>query len=378
MDIKINNVYFNKVVSEVSRAVSFKTHLPILTGIKITATKDGLKVIGSNADVSIETNIPNIVNGEEVLDVFKIGSVVISAKYLSHIVKKLPNDIHMHVNENNVITIESGDIKTNLNGFNPADYPNLPDFDDNKAICIAGNEVVEMIKQTVFAVSKSETRPVLTGVHMSFQEDRLTLVATNSHRLALRTHRKSSNNYSACIVPSSALVEVTKLFAAELEMINIFISDNYIVFKSNSTSLYSRLIEGNYPDISSLLPRVFKTTITVDNKQSLNGIDRACLFANEWRNNNVHLEISGGNKVKISSNSTEIGKIEETQNIKFIEGESELSISLDGKFATEALKAIKEDEISIRFSGAMGPILIQPIGNDAHLHLISPVRACKT
>lgn len=375
MEITINNDCFNKAISEVSKAVSLKTPLPILTGVKIIANHESLTLIGSNSDIVIEKNIPNKINGRKVLDVYKTGSVVISAKYLSEIVKKLPNDIHLNVSDSNIVTIQSDEIKTDLNGFNPVEYPNLPTIDNSNNIRIASNELIEIIKQTVFAVSKSETRPVLTGVHISFQDDLLTSVATNSHRLALRKHKISSLINSSCIVPSVALNEFTKLFDSDSATIDVSIADNYIVFKSNSTALYSRLIEGNYPNISDLIPKESKTTITLDTKQLLRGIDRACLFVNEWRNNNVYVEINGDNKLKISSNSTEVGKIEESQNINTIQGEKELSISLDGKFVMDALKAIQEDEVSISFSGSRRPILIHPIGNTTHLQLISPVRS---
>ena len=303
------------------------------------------------------------------------GSVVISAKYLSEIVKKLPDKIHLKVNEKQVVTIQSNEIITKLNGFNAKEYPSLPQMDETKQIRIPSTELIEMIKQTAFAVSKNETRPVLTGVHMSFQENRLRCVATNSHRLAQRELTIESNVNGAFTVPSTSLNELTKLINNESGLLHIFVTDSYMVFKTNTTSLFSRLIEGNYPNISGLLPKNSKTMITLDTKQLLKGIDRACLFASEWKNNNVHIEIIEGTKIKISSTSSEIGKIEETQNLKGIEGEKDLNITLDGSYLMDALKIIKEEEIRLSFGGVMRPFLIEPIGNSSYLHLISPVRS---
>lgn len=158
-------------------------------------------------------------------------------------------------------------------------------------------------------------------------------------------------------------------------MIKIFATDRYIVFKTNSTTLYSRLIEGNYPNVAGLFAKNARTMITVNTKQLLKGVDRACLFASEWKNNNVHMEIKDGLKLKITSNSSEIGKIEETQPINKLAGETDLSISLDGSFLIDALKAIKEEEIKISFGGTMRPILMEPVGNNSYMHLISPVRS---
>jgi DNA polymerase III subunit beta len=375
MEFLINNEYFTKAISDVSKAISLKTPLPVLSGIKIVANNDGLILIGSNSDIVIEKIIPLTVDGGKILEVYDTGSVVISAKYLSEIVKKLPNDIHLKVNEKQFVTIQSDEIVTNLNGFNSEEYPSLPQIDETNHIKIPSVDLIEIINQTAFAVSKRETSPVLTGVNMSFKENYLSCVATNSHRLALRQLAVESNVDGSFIVPSTSLNELTKLINNDSGIIHIFISKSYIVFKSNTISLFSRLIEGAYPNVSGLLPKDSKTKITLDTKQLLKGIDRACLFASEWRNNNVNLEIKEGNKLRISSSSTEIGKIEETQNIKEIKGELELSISLDGNFLIEALKVIKEEGIKLSFGGPMRPVLIEPIDNSSYLHLISPVRS---
>jgi DNA polymerase-3 subunit beta len=193
MEFKINNECFNNALSNVSKIVSAKTPLPILSGIKIVADDSGLTLIGSNSDIVIEKLIPLTNDGVKVLEIYRTGSVVVSAKYFSEIVKKLPNDMHIKVINNHQITIQSDDIVTNLNGFNSDEYPNLPELNYDNNIKIPSNELTEIIKQTVFAVAKSESRPILTGVNMSFEENKLICVATNSHRLALRELGIESN-----------------------------------------------------------------------------------------------------------------------------------------------------------------------------------------
>ncbi|MGE7770436.1 DNA polymerase III subunit beta [Viridibacillus arvi] len=375
MEFKIDNKCFNKAILEVNKAVSLKTPFPILSGIKIIANNNCLVLVGSNSDIVIEKVIPLTIDGVKVLEVYNAGSVVIPAKYLSEIVKKFPGEIHLKVNEKKLVTIKSDEIVTNVYGFNAEEYPNLPQIDEAKYIKIPSVELIEIIKQTVFAVSKSESKPVLTGVNMSFKDNHLSCVATNSHRLALRELAIESNLSGSFIVPSTSLNELIKLIDKETGFIHIYVTDSYIVFKSNTISLFSRLIEGNYPNISGLLPNDSKTIITLNTNLLLKGIDRACLFASEWKNNNVHLEIKNDTKIRIFSNSSEIGKIEETQNIKTINGETDLSISLDGSFLMDALKVIKEEEIRISFGGAMRPVLIEPIDNSSYFHLISPVRS---
>ncbi|KAB7672626.1 DNA polymerase III subunit beta [Bacillus sp. B1-b2] len=374
MEFIIHSDFFNKAISDVSKAVSLKTPFPILSGIKITANEDGLVLVGSNSDIIIEKVIPLTTDGERVLEVIETGSVVLAAKHLSEIVKKLPDKIYFTVNKKQIVTLKSNEIITRLNCFNSEEYPRLPILDESKQVELPCIDLIEMIKQTAFAASKSETRPVLTGVNMIFKENQLTCVATNSHRLALRELTIDSNLDGSIIIPSTSLNELIKLINNQTGLIQLFVTDSYIVFKSNDTSLYSRLLEGNYPNVSALIPETSKTTITLDTKQLLKGMDRACLFASEWKNNNVNLEIIDATKIKISSNSSEIGRIEETQNINSMTGELELNISLDGNFLMDALKVIRESEIRLSFGGSMRPVLIEPVENSSYLHLISPVR----
>jgi DNA polymerase III subunit beta len=375
MEFKISNVEFAKAVSEVSNVVSNKTTQPILAGIKLIAKADCLILIGSNSDIVIERKIPIDSEGLNGCKVYKTGSIVISAKYLNEIIKKLPNEIHLKVTENQSVIIQSEDIITKLNGFNSTEYPSLPYVNFSNNIRIASDALIDIIKQTVFASSQNESRPVLTGVNFSFEKNSLTCAATNSQRLSLKRHKLNSNINGSFIVPNTALIELVKLFGDCATEIDIFTADNHIVFKSNTKSLYSRLIEGNYPNISGLIPQQSSTTVTLDTKRLLKGIDRASIFASEWRNNNIKFQVSEKSKVKISSLSSEMGQIEEIQDIKNISGDEELNITLDGKFMIDALKAIKEDEVSICFNGSMSPILIMPVGNPSHLQLISPVRS---
>ncbi|OCA81655.1 DNA polymerase III subunit beta [Bacillus sp. FJAT-27225] len=375
MEFVIQNESFNRAIADVTRAVSSRTPFPILTGIKLVATSDGLILIGSNSDMIIEKIVPVHIDGENAVKIVEPGSVVVSAKYLNEIIKKMPGDVHVRVNEKQVVTIKSGDIVTRLNGFHSEEYPNLPHIVEAMNMEVPCYDLIEMIKQTAFAASKTETRPILTAVNMSFAENRLSCAATNSHRLAIRSLSLKSDVRGSFNVPSSSLTELIKLFNNERNQITIFLTDNYIVFKTKTVSLYSRLIEGKYPEVSALLPKECKTEIILGTSDFLKGIDRACLFASEWKNNNVNLEITDDRKLRISSNSSEIGKIEETQRINVLQGEPNLSISLDGSFLMDALKVIKEDEIKVSFSGTMRPVVIEPVGNPDYLHLISPVRS---
>lgn len=375
MEFIINKDYFNQALSDVSRAVTTKSLLPILSGIKLVAQQDGLILIGSNTNIIIERKIPLEMNGKFILKVVETGSAVLPAKYLCEVVKKLSDDIHIKVSGNKTANIQSGEVMVYLNGFNPGEYPTYPSIDADPFIQINSSALTEIINQMTFAVSNSETRPVLTGVNMSFKANKLTCVATNSHRLVLREIPIHSRIEASFIVPGTSLTELTNLLSKEDTFIQFYITDNYIVFKSPTTSLYSRLIEGNFPGISKLIPTESKTVITLDTEKLLKGIDRAGLFASVWKNNNIFIEMRNSKQLKISSNSTEMGKIVEILDINMVQGDKELSITLDGDFLLDALKAIKEKEIKLSFDGSFRPILIEPVNNPSYLHLISPVRS---
>ncbi|WP_394579070.1 DNA polymerase III subunit beta [Cytobacillus firmus] len=374
MKFIIKNEYFHKAIAEVSSVVSAKTPFPILTGIKLTAGENHLTLTGSNTDIVIEKVIP-ATDEEAGLKIAETGSVVVTSRYLTELIKKLPGDIHIKADEKYSMTIMSDEILTSLNGFPAEEYPALPEFEDSQGIELSSAKLIEMIKQTVFAVSKNDTRPALTGVHMNFYGKSFSCAATDSHRLAfLETGIRYSFNGSF-IVPGSSLKELLKLLAHQDESkVQIFSSESYLVFKTKSIMLCSRLIEGKYPDVTGLIPKEAKIVIKLDAKELLKGIDRACLFAHEWKNNNVFLEIKEG-ALKISSVSSAIGKIEETLPLLEIIGERELSISLDGTFLMDALKAIQEEHVLLSFSGSMRPVIIKPVSGESYIQLVSPVRS---
>ncbi|PJN89016.1 DNA polymerase III subunit beta [Bacillus sp. mrc49] len=375
MEFMVNKNCLHQALSAVGHAISTKTTPSILTGIKIVANVDGLILLGSNSDIIIEKTIPVTLGGERVLEVYDKGSVVLPAKYLSDIIQKLSDDIHVKLNANHSVTIKSAEIVTDLNGFNSTEYPDLPFIDDSAFIEVHSEGLQEIIKQTAFAVSKSESRPALAGVNMTFKENLLCCVATNSHRLASSELALETKITGSFIVPSKSLNELTKLMNDEAGVVHIFVSKSYVGFKSSHISLFTRLIEGSFPNVLEMLPRDSKTTVIMDTNKLLKGVDRACLFARDCRNNNVHLDLLEGNKLQISSNLTERGKIKEIQTINGIKGVAEVNVSLDGYFLLDALKVIKEKEVKLSFGGAMKPVLIEPVDGSSQLHFISPVRS---
>lgn len=170
-----------------------------------------------------------------------------------------------------------------------------------------------------------------------------------------------------------SLTELSKILDDTNEPVEIVMTDNQVLFRSKHVLFYSRLLEGNYPDTSRLIPDEYKTKMEMNTKEYLQAIDRASLLAREGRNNVVKMSSSEEGTVEISSNSPEIGKVIEQVNSISTEGE-ELKISFSAKYMMDALKALEGTEIDIQFTGAMRPFVIRPLHDDSTLQLILPVR----
>ncbi|WP_026584872.1 DNA polymerase III subunit beta [Bacillus sp. J33] len=363
-------------VQDVMKAVTSRTTIPILTGIKIVASEEGVTLTGSDSDISIESFIPKEDDGNEIVEIRQPGAIVLQARFFSEIVKKLPTDsVEIHVENHLQTVIRSGKSEFNLNGLDAEEYPHLPQIEEENVFKIPTDLLKAMIRQTVFAVSTSETRPILTGVNWRMENGTLTCIATDSHRLALRKAQietNASENYNV-VIPGKSLSELSKILDDNNDLIDIVITENQVLFKAEHLLFFSRLLEGNYPDTSRLIPTDSKTDVVVNTKEFLQAIDRASLLAKEGRNNVVKLSTIEGGFVEISSNTPEIGKVVEEVQSKSVEGE-ELKISFSAKFMMDALKALEGTEIAISFTGAMRPFIIKPLNDDSILQLILPVR----
>ncbi len=363
-------------LSDVMKAISQKVAIPILTGIKIEVDEKGMTMTGSDSDITICTFIPAERDGEELIKVTEKGSIVLQAKVFSEIVRKLPtNDVKISSKDGLQTLIKSGKSEFKLIGSNPDDYPVLPEVKDEHSFSLPANLLKSIIRETVFAVSQQETRPILTGVLWEAKEGRLSCVATDSHRLARRL--TSPENMPtipfSLVIPGKSLQELNKILPDNTDPIDIIISNQQILFKLNNVLFYSRLLEGNYPDTSRLIPTESKTSVVVNGRSLLQAIDRASLLAREERNNIVRFSANEEKVLEISSNSPEVGNVEEIVEAISITGE-ELKISFSAKYMMDALRAIDGQDIEIQFTGAMRPFILKSVEDDSILQLILPVR----
>ncbi|WP_428701032.1 DNA polymerase III subunit beta [Staphylococcus coagulans] len=375
MEFSIQRDYFITQLNDTLKAISPRTTLPILTGIKIDAKNEGIVLTGSDSEISIEITIPNQVDGEEIVNVTEPGSVVLPGRFFVDIIKKLPGrEVKLSTNEQFQTLITSGHSEFNLSGLDPDQYPLLPQVSSEDALQLPVKVLKNVIAQTNFAVSTSETRPVLTGVNWLIQENELICTATDSHRLAVRKLKLEDEEIGDknVIIPGKALAELNKIMTESEEHIDIFFASNQVLFRVGNVNFISRLLEGHYPDTSRLFPENYEIKLALDNSDFYHAIDRASLLAREGGNNVIKLS-AGDEQVELSSTSPEIGTVKEEVTANEVEG-GNLKISFNSKYMIDALKAIDNDEVEVEFFGTMKPFILKPKDDDTVTQLILPIR----
>lgn len=375
MEFSIQRDYFITQLNDTLKAISPRTTLPILTGIKIDAKNEGIVLTGSDSEISIEITIPNQVDGEEIVNVTELGSVVLPGRFFVDIIKKLPGrEVKLSTNEQFQTLITSGHSEFNLSGLDPDQYPLLPQVSSEDALQLPVKVLKNVIAQTNFAVSTSETRPVLTGVNWLIQENELICTATDSHRLAVRKLKLEDEEIGDknVIIPGKALAELNKIMTESEEHIDIFFASNQVLFRVGNVNFISRLLEGHYPDTSRLFPENYEIKLALDNSDFYHAIDRASLLAREGGNNVIKLS-AGDEQVELSSTSPEIGTVKEEVTANEVEG-GNLKISFNSKYMMDALKAIDNDEVEVEFFGTMKPFILKPKDDDTVTQLILPIR----
>lgn len=377
MKLTILKNYLTESIQHVSKAISSKTTIPILTGIKIDAATSGVTLTASDTDISIQSFTPNENEEIAIIELHQPGSVVLPAKFFMEIIRKLPSQkIEIEVRDHFQTIIRSGSSEIQIMGLDPEEYPLLPQLEESKMIQIPSDLLKTMIKQTSFAVSTNEITPILTGVLWHVQDGKLKFIACDRHRLASREISLDldvAQTFHNIVISGRTLNELSKILPDQNALIDILVSDNQVLFKINSILFYSRILDGTYPDTSKLIPQSFQTELIVNTKELADAIDRAYLLSREDKTNIVKLIMLEDETIEISSSSSELGKVTEQLSLQSFKGER-LRISFNSKYMLDALKVMDSDYIQIGFTGAMQPIIIKPEDQANILQLILPYR----
>lgn len=376
MKFTVNRATFLKKLKDVQLAVSSRATIPILTGIKLIADSEGIKMTGSNSDISIETLL-TVSDESADLSIETPGQIVLQpARFFSDIVNKLPDEKFTVEVTNGVQTsITSASSAFVINGLDAVNYPRLPEIDTKDAFTLPVNLLKKIIKQTVIAVSTHESRPILTGIHFTIKEGKLSAVATDSHRLSQRVIpiEGTENISHDLVIPGKSLQELTRLLDDSLDEIEVIVAENQILFKTDDTYFYSRLLEGNYPDTNRLIPDNSSTQLTLEANTLLGAVERASLLSHEGKNNVVKLTVKD-NSVEITGNSPEVGRVNEQVIFNELNGE-DIEISFNPDYLKAALTTFGPVEVTLKLISTLRPFVLVPSeDNNEFIQLITPIR----
>ena len=375
INFSINKNLFLQALNTTKRAISHKNAIPILSTVKIDVSNEGITLIGSNGQISIE-NFISIKNENAGLLVTSSGSILLEATFFINVVSSLP-DITLDFKEidQKQIVLTSGKSEITLKGKDADQYPRIQEISASNPLVLETSVLKNIINETAFAASTQESRPILTGVHFVLTENKnLKTVATDSHRMSQKQIilEKNGDNFDV-VIPSRSLREFSAVFTDDIETVEIYFTNNQLLFRSENISFYTRLLEGNYPDTDRLIPTDFNNIITFDTNNLRYAMERARLLSNATQNGTVKLEIING-VVSAHVNSPEVGRVNEEIDTESISGQ-DLTISFNPTYLIDSLKAIDSEKVTISFISAVRPFTLVPNDDTKNfIQLITPVR----
>ena len=352
-----------KGVSIVSKAVPSKTTMPILECILIDATTNIIKLTANDMELGIET----VIEGE----IDKKGMVAIDAKIFSDIVRKLPDNeivIESDANHQTLITCEKA--KFNLAAKSGEDFSYLPYIEKDEPVVVSQFTLKEVIRQTIFSIADNDSNKLMTGELFEIKENLLKVVSLDGHRISIRKI-ELKNNYAPkkVVVPGKTLMEVSKILSGEVESeVNIYFTQNHIVFEFDNTVVVSRLIDGEYFKIDQMLSNDYETKVRINKKELLSCIDRATLLVKEGEKKPIIINI--GDDVMELKIKSQLGTMDEE--IFITKEGKDLLIGFNPKFLIEALRVIEDEEVDLYFMNAKAPCFIKD-EKETYIYLILPV-----
>ena len=352
-------------VAIVQKAVSSRSTMAILDGILIDANEN-LKLTGYDQEIGIECQME--------ADIPEKGSLVVTSRMFGDIIRKLPEDlITLESTSAQTLQIESGSSHFSIKYLKAEYYPKIPVVEPADIVTLEQQLLKDMIRQTIFAVSTDETRPTLNGCFFHSEASSVEMVAIDGFRLALRKQDvEGERSAIKLIIPGKVLHELGRILEAGTEKVDIYPSNNNILFDTGSVKIVSRLIQGEYMNYRGILPQTAETTLTISPSALLDAIERASLvITTDDKRYPVRLTTSDEDTLVVSA-STDIGTLREE--IASSMNGQKIDIDFNPRYFIDALKVSDEDEITIVFNGTMGPCVIKPIDSQEFAYLVLPLR----
>ena len=373
MKFTIKKEVLMEAINKVSKAISSRNVIPVLAGIKFELTSKKLILTASDNDITIQTSID--CHDEEIIKVKEEGSIIIQGKYISDIVRKLPDIyINIEVVDELKILIYTENSEFNLNGISESEYPNIDLGESKSHIELSSCILKEIVNQTAFATSIDENKAILNGINFNVTGDILECNATDSYRLARKVIKldKSSKENQNIVIPSRNLVEFTRIIDDSEEIVEIHIFNNKILFKYQNLLFQSRLINGTYPNTSNLLPKDHLVKLHFDINNFYDVVDRVSILTSDKDKNTVTLETDGNNLI-MKSSSAEIGRVEEKMIITK-DQDIDVKVSFSSKYMMDALKSFNTETVELYFVGEIKPILLKSDEDESLTQLVLPIR----
>ena len=368
MEIRVAKQELANGISIVSKAVPSKTTMSILECIMIDARGDSIRLIANDMELGIETAVAGqIVNG---------GRIAVGASMFSNIIRKLPDNEVCLTTDGEKVTITCENARFTILGRTGEDFSYLPELDQENGIKISQFTLREMITKTIFSISGNESNGMMTGELLETKGGRLRMVALDGHRIAMRrVAAKEEYPDRRVIIAGKALSEISKILSGDMEKeVAIYFTDKHAQFVFDSTQVVSRLIDGTYYNIDSMLSGNYTTTVKVNRQQMLGCLDRATLLVREEDKKPIIVMLRGS-EMEFRINTT-LGSMNEIVSVEK-EGD-DMNIGFNPKFVIEALRAIEDEEITIYLVSPKAPCFIRndlagDVEGQEYCYLILPV-----
>ena len=356
----------------VSRAVSNRSTLPVLANVLLKTEDGGLRLTTTNLEIGLVYWVPGKVEVD--------GSTTVPARLLADLVSSLSGGdrVDLETGAGETLHLTSGKFESHVKGIDADEFPSIQPTGERPTTRIAQNVLKRALEETAFAAATDEARPILTGVLCRFEGDGVTLAAADNYRIAVKTIPiLDPVSETSVVVPARALTELTRILGDTDEPVDVILaqSRNQVLFRiagDQPIDLVSRLIDGQFPNYQTVLPKAHTTRAVLDREELLRAVRPAALIAHESANI-VKLQIAanGESGITVSANAEvgdHVGQVEAK-----VEGDG-TSIAFNAKYLADVLEKVDADQFALELQGPLAPGVFKPVGDDRYVHVVMPVR----
>lgn len=364
MRFLVNREKLCEAVTNLSRAVATKATFPVLEGILMNASPDGLKMMAYNLEIGMTKTI-DITCAEE-------GSIVFKAKLLGDILRSMSGEtVSFEVNDRLVCKIKSGSSVFDIMGMPASDFPEMPTVDDCENMVLPCDVLKDMVRQTFFATAAADAqKPILTGLLFDINDDNVKVVGVDGYRLAVRKQNLNIGKKMSFVISAKTIVEAVKIIGDDTENMEFFVGCRHVCMNVDGYSIVSRKIEGEFIDYNKIMPSSFSTTVKINTKEVISIIERISLIINDQLKTPMRCKINSDG-IDFSC-ATALGRATDSYKAE-INGE-EFEIGINSRFILDALKACETDEVIINFNGSFSSVIILPTDGDDFVYMVMPMR----